>query len=114
MPETRALRILFVLRAPWDPRLGAPQVLQELTREMRHRGHVVDKYSYEEAFPNASRLAHLTQSFAKRAGRHIASVARSYDVIDAQEGTVPFSKQSLGFEGALVARSSGLAEFYRG
>jgi glycosyltransferase involved in cell wall biosynthesis len=103
----------MVHRAPWDPRLGSSQVLHELAHELRQRGHHVDKYSYEEAFPTGSRLAHLLSSFGKRACRHIEQVADRYDVIDAQQGTVPVSKESLGFGGAIVARSTGLAEFYR-
>jgi glycosyltransferase involved in cell wall biosynthesis len=111
--ETRALRILMVLRAPWDPRLGAPQVQRELANELRDRGHHVDKFSYEEAFPNATMLTHLTRSFAARAAHYIRSATTRYDVVDAQQGTVPFSKQDLGLDGAILARSIGLAQFYR-
>jgi glycosyltransferase involved in cell wall biosynthesis len=103
----------MVLRAPWDPRLGAPQVARELTEELRDRGHHVDKFTYEEAFPGATRLTHLTRSFAARAAHYIRSNSAAYDVIDAQQGTVPHSKQRLGFDGAIFARSTGLAQFYR-
>jgi glycosyltransferase involved in cell wall biosynthesis len=103
----------MVLRAPWDPRLGAPQVQRELAHELRERGHHVDKFSYEEAFPSATRLAHLAGNFAARAGHYIKNAPTRYDVVDAQQGTVPVSKQSLGFDGAIFARSTGLAQFYR-
>jgi glycosyltransferase involved in cell wall biosynthesis len=102
----------MVLRAPWDPRLGAPQVQREIAGELRERGHDVDKFSYEEAFPNATRLTHLTRSFTAQAAHYIRNTATRYDVVDAQQGTVPFSKQSLGFDGAILARSTGLAQFY--
>jgi glycosyltransferase involved in cell wall biosynthesis len=109
----RALRILMVIRAPWDPRLGAPQVQRELANELRDRGHHVDKFSYEEAFPSATKLTYLTRSFAARAAHYIRNAPVEYDIVDAQQGTVPFSKQSLGFDGAILVRSTGLAQFYR-
>jgi glycosyltransferase involved in cell wall biosynthesis len=111
LAETQ-LRILMVVRAPWDPRLGASQVQRELAQELRARGHHVDKFSYEEAFPNATRLTYLTQSFAKRAARYLMTASPQYDVVDAQQGTLPYSRRSLGVRG-VVARSSGLADFYR-
>jgi glycosyltransferase involved in cell wall biosynthesis len=42
----------------------------------------------------------------------VAAISFRYDVIDAREGDLPFSKPELGFDGLLVARSTGLSHGY--
>ncbi len=101
---------------PWDRNLGAPRVQLELAEELSRRGHHVDKFDVGDAFPGRprSRLRELIgPSFAARAARFVREVGSGYDVIDAQQGNLPYTKDTLGFRGLLVARSCGLYRFYR-
>jgi len=100
---------------PWDRNLGGPRVQVELAEEFRAAGHAVDKFSYEDAFPSGrSVLAECLDpaAFARAARSFVRQSAAKYDVIDAQHGSLPYSKQALGFSGLLVARSVGLYAFY--
>jgi glycosyltransferase involved in cell wall biosynthesis len=110
------LRVLMVLHLPWDRNLGASRVQLELAQEFQVRGHLVEKFSYTDAFthwPRSQLHAVLRQPFASCAKQHVMSMANRPDVIDAQQGDVPYRKTDLGFGGLLVARSSGLYELYR-
>jgi glycosyltransferase involved in cell wall biosynthesis len=111
----KPLRLLMVLHMPWDRNLGAPRVQLELADELRSRGHMVDKFDWHDAFPREpSRVGRVVgASFAPRARRFVRSVAARYDIIDAQQGDLPYPKEQLGFDGLLVARSCGLYRFYR-
>ena len=53
--ETRdnPLRILVMVNLPWDSRLGAVRVYMELAEQWRASGHLVEKYSLSDAFPDA-------------------------------------------------------------
>ncbi len=109
------LRVLMVLHLPWGRNLGAPRVQLELAEAFRSRGHVVEKFSYTDAFedwPRTQLHAVLRQTFAARAREYVARVADQFDVIEAQQGDLPYAKEDLGFEGLLVVRSSGLYELY--
>jgi glycosyltransferase involved in cell wall biosynthesis len=115
-PE-KPLRILAVVYLPWDRRLGAARVWIELTDEWEAQGHTVERFCLTDAFPRPSKwraMVALRQiSFANRAAAYIRKNADRYDVIDALIGTVPFSKDRLGFRGLLVARSVGLYKLYQ-
>lgn len=109
------LRILMVIDAPWDRTLGASRIQIELAEQFEGLGHVVDHFAYEDAYPHgqrAPRLAGFTQGFPRHAARHIRAHAGDYDVIDARHGSLVAAKQSLGFSGLLVLRSSGLLAIY--
>ncbi|NEO43480.1 MAG: glycosyltransferase family 4 protein [Moorea sp. SIO4A3] len=111
----RPLKILMVLHMPWTRNLGGSRVQLELAEEFRAMGHVVEKFDYHDAFPNASssRLAQLTRPhFSVKARAFVKANAHRFDIIDAHQGNLPFSKQELGFQGLLVARSVGLYAFY--
>ncbi len=135
MPAERAAgearqpaRILMVIHTPWTRNLGGPRVQLELADELRELGHVVEKFSYEDAFPPAppraarrgrpSRLATLAgylrsnRSFAARAAGFVRANARRFDIVDANQTDLPFAKARLGFGGLLVARSVGLIPAY--
>jgi glycosyltransferase involved in cell wall biosynthesis len=106
----------MVLGMPWDRRLGAPRVQIELAEQFSMAGHRVDKLSLEDVFAAEprSRLEALTRAdFGRAARARLEAIAPAYDIIDAQHGDVPFSKQELGFDGLLVARSCGLYGLYR-
>jgi glycosyltransferase involved in cell wall biosynthesis len=105
----------MVLHMPWDRNLGAPRVQLELAEEFRRQGHEVDKFDWHDAFPRTpTRLGQIAgRGFPMRAARFVRSVSSHYDIIDAQQGTLPFPKGRLRFEGLLVARSCGLYRFYR-
>ena len=112
---SEGLRLLMVVNAPWDRRLGAPRVQIELAEEFRALGHRVDKFSWEDAFPRPARMprvAGLTRSFARRARAFIRERGRGYDVIDARAGAMPVLEAELDFDGLLVTRSTGLLAIY--
>lgn len=112
----KSLRILAIVNLAWDPRLGAPRVWMELAEQWRAAGHTVEKFSLSDAFPNvrASRVTFALRQllFIRKAAAYIRKNAHRFDVIDALIGTVPDSKEALGFTGLLVARSVGLYLLY--
>lgn len=109
------MRVLMVMNAPWDRRLGGPRVQIEVAEEFRALGHRVDKFSWEDAFPRrprSARLAGMTRSFARQARAFVRATGGAYDVIDARAGSFGCSKAALGFGGLLVTRSTGLLPIY--
>ena len=50
--------------------------------------------------------------FTYRARRFVRQHGNRYDVIQAEQGNLPFSKRNLRYDGLLVARSNGLVHFY--
>ena len=110
------LRILMILHMPWNRNLGGSRVQLELAEEFRKLGHEVEKFDLYDAFPEAkssSRLGELFRpSFSVRAKAFVQANAHRFDVIDAHQGNLPYSKKELGFKGLLVARSVGLYAFY--
>jgi glycosyltransferase involved in cell wall biosynthesis len=120
------MKILMIIHTRWSRDLGAPRVQLELAEELRALGHAVEKFSYEDAFPEAAgpgrppksfggRLeAYLAsnRSFAARAAAHVRENAHRFDVIEAHQTDLPLSKRRLGFGGLLVARSVGLIPAY--
>ncbi|MDB9518288.1 glycosyltransferase family 4 protein [Roseofilum reptotaenium CS-1145] len=110
----QSLRILMVLHVPWDRNLGGSRVQLELADEFCKMGHQVEKFDVNDAFPDAqsSRISELIRpSFSTKAKEFIQANGKSFDVIDAHQGNVPFSKAELNFQGLLVARSVGLYAF---
>src|SRR4051812_23399501 len=111
----KPLRILTIVNLPWDPRLGAARVFIELSEQWKASGHHVETFCLTDAFPsptNSRSLSALRELlFPARAAKYVRQNASRFDVIDALIGTLSISKQKLGFEGLLVARSIGL---YRG
>lgn len=104
----------MVLHAPWSRNLGGGRVQLELAEEFQLMGHTVEKFDICDAFPQikSSRLAQFTRpSFATKAKAFVQANAHRFDIIDAHQGNLPFSKQELGFRGLLVARSVGLHDF---
>lgn len=104
----------MVLHMPWNRNLGGPRVQLELADEFQAMGHQVEKFDYLDAFPDAksSPLALLTRpSFAVKAKAFVQANAHRFDIIDAHQGNLPYSKQELGVNGLLVARSVGLYDF---
>jgi glycosyltransferase involved in cell wall biosynthesis len=108
----KPLRILGIVNLPWDPRLGAARVWVELFKQLEKAGHKIDKFCLSDAFPKPTRSSALSAwrqaVFPFRAARYVRRNAEKYDVIDCLIGTLPFSKQLLGFNGLLVGRSIGL------
>jgi glycosyltransferase involved in cell wall biosynthesis len=112
----RPLKILMVLHMPWDRNLGGSRVQLELADEFRAMGHEVEKFDYCDAFPqrDCSLLEKLTRpSFSVKAKAFVSANAHRFDIIDAHQGNLPFTKQELGIKGLLVARSVGLYQFYQ-
>ncbi|MHC5821220.1 MAG: glycosyltransferase family 4 protein [Nostoc sp.] len=105
----------MLLHMPWERNLGGSRVQLELAEEFRELGHEVEKFDYYDAFPKhtSSRLRELfCPSFSVKAKDFVQANAHRFDIIDAHQGNLPFSKQELGFKGLLVARSVGLYAFY--
>lgn len=108
------MRILTVIHTPWSTNLGAPRVQIELLDEFTKLGHTVEKFSYEDAFPHRqSQLEQLTCNFSLQAKAFVQKNAHRFDIIDASQTDLPFSKEELGFKGLLVARSAGLIPMYK-
>ncbi|MBD2578959.1 glycosyltransferase [Oscillatoria sp. FACHB-1406] len=113
--ENQPLKILMVLHMPWDRNLGGSRVQLELAEEFQAMGHHVEKFDINDAFPHAkpSLIASLTRpSFSVKAKAFVCANAHRFDIIDAHQGNLPFSKKELGFQGLLIARSVGLHAFY--
>jgi glycosyltransferase involved in cell wall biosynthesis len=112
----RPLRILMIVNLPWDERLGAVRIWIELADELRSRGHTVEKFSLSDAFPGAagSGVKFVIQQllFTRRAAAFVRENASRFDVVDAQIGTLPYSRRELGLRGIIVARSVGLYRLY--
>jgi glycosyltransferase involved in cell wall biosynthesis len=121
---TGPLRFLMIIHTPWSRNLGASRVPMELAEEFRDLGDEVEKFSYEDAFPEATRRrrrgavnAIMTdicsnRSFAARAEAFIRKHRARFDIIDANQTDLTLSKASLGFDGLLVSRSVGLLQEY--
>lgn len=104
----------MVCHMPWRRHLGGPRVQIELAEELRAKGHTVEKFSLEDARRESrppSLLGNSLPWFAMQVHRRILRDP-AYDVIDAHQGTIMRSKESLGFNGHLVVRSVGLHDFY--
>lgn len=120
MPDTRddqspaKLRILMMLDMPWTADLGAPKVSFELAEWLRSRGHTVNKFDINDAFPNRSRLSAFFElaRFPGRARAFVRKEGHGYDIIQTEPGTLPFTKADLRFSGRIVVRSNGLPHFY--
>lgn len=113
----RPLKILMMIHVPWNRNQGAPRVQLELADEFQSLGHHVDKFDFNDAFPSHqySRSSRFTQfirpSFAAKAKAFVQSNSHRFDVIDAHQGNLPYSKEQLRFNGLLVSRSVGLHAF---
>jgi glycosyltransferase involved in cell wall biosynthesis len=108
----KPLRILAIVNLPWDRRLGAARVWRELSDQWEKAGHKIGKYCLDDAFPKptTSRTLYAWRQaiFPYRAANFVRRNANKFDIIDCLIGTLPFSKQSLRFDGLLVGRSIGL------
>ncbi len=115
-PTPAPLRILVIVNLPWDERLGACRVWMELAEQWRAMGHTVEKFSLSDAFPGvrATRVTFALKqlAFIRKAAAFVRNNRDRFDVIDALIGTLPFSKEELGFRGVIVARSVGLYRLY--
>ena len=115
-PSFKPLRILIVLNLEWNPRLGAVRVYMELAEQWRAAGHFVEHFSFSDAYAKAratrAGFAIRQLLFAYRAAAFVRKNAARFDVIDALIGSLPMSKEKLGFAGLLVARSVGLYRLY--
>lgn len=87
----------------------------DLAQAMRARGHTVDVLAYEDVFPTPPRgkLGALLRSYTHAVAPILRRRARHYDVVDGIEGTIVETKQELGLDGLLVARTIALNDFYR-
>ena len=112
----RPLRILAIVNLPWDTRLGASRVWIELSKEWTRAGHTVEKFCLTDAYPETSssgaRSALRQALFPRKAAAYVRENVDRFDVIDCLIGVLPFSKDSLGFSGLVVARSVGLFRLY--
>ncbi|MFB2936473.1 glycosyltransferase family 4 protein [Aerosakkonemataceae cyanobacterium BLCC-F154] len=105
----------MILHAPWERNLGASRVQLELAEEFQAMGHEVEKFDFFDAFPpnKTPLIENLTRpKFSEKAKAFVQGNADRFDIIDAHQGDLPFSKQELGITGLLVARSVGLYAFY--
>lgn len=115
------LKILLTINTPWQRSLGAPQAMIELGEAFSRMGHQVEKFSLEDAFPEApprGTFARLLRVFARRPSfsTRLADFLRSngqeFDVVDANQTDIVVPKSALGYSQLLVCRSVGLIERY--
>jgi glycosyltransferase involved in cell wall biosynthesis len=108
------LRILMVLHMPWTRNLGAPRVQYEIAEEFREMGHIVEKFDLNDAFPKRNKVSSFFEQglFVRKAAEFIRQHGHKYDIIDAHQANLPFSKSYLNFQGLLAARSCGLGHFF--
>jgi len=112
---TERLRILFTMPVPFVRELGVSRGPFDLASELRVRGHHVESFDWVDACggPVYSRMQRLRpRRFSRRARAYVRAHGHLFDVIDANQGDLPFSKRELRFEGLLVARSAGLFSVY--
>jgi len=110
----------MVLPMPWEPKLGGPKPQMMIAEELRRLGHTVEKFDCHDAFPEYKTWPPLLlkifgpflPDFSQRAKAFIKANGHHFDVIDVQHDSLPFSKQQLGFNGLVVARSIGLYAFH--
>jgi len=104
----------MVLEFPWTRILGAARVSVEVADEFVAMGHSVEKFDLFDAFPRRNKLSIYfeTSRFPRRAIDYVRANAHRFDIIQAELGNLPVSKEQLGFKGLLVARSNGLQHFY--
>lgn len=109
------MRILMVLPMPWDRQLGGARIHVELAEEMHALGHTVEQFTIVDAFgsgPAGRRLRSRLLLFPRRLAAHVRCHPGRWDVLDALEGDVPYSKQHLRHQGLLVCRSLGARASY--
>ncbi len=113
---TQTLKILMLLHMPWNRNLGGARVQLELADEFQAMGHEVEKFDCDDALSitNSSILGKFTRpKFSAKAKAFVRANAHKFDIIDAHQGNLPFSKEELGIKGLLIARSVGLYAFYQ-
>ncbi len=108
------MKILMIVNMAWKRELGAARTSIELAEELQRLGHTVDKFDLHDALPPLNKLLapfkpHL---FSFQALRHVRKHGHRYDVIQAEEGTLPGSKKKLKFSGVLVSRTNGARHLY--
>ena len=110
------MRILLVSDVPLVHELGGGRVQLETAEELRRLGHQVTLMDPTMAPNHRSRYSRLARlrvdAFPRQVARYIREHADRFDVIDALQHCVPFSKSRLGFNGLLLARSTGLTPHY--
>ncbi len=114
MADSQSLKVLMILHTPWTRNLGTSRVSVEVAEEFERIGLAVDKFDLNDALPRRSYLNTIfaMSYFARRARQHVRKHGHKYDVIQAEQGSLPYSKQDLNFQGLLVARSNGLVHFH--
>lgn len=112
----RKLKILLVLQTPWGTSLGMSKVHYELKRAYEDMGHQVDYLDASKIYPKGDKLIYHLLGFKNHQERildFLKDNAHKYDVIDANQRCIPYSKESFGFKGRLIFRSHGLFPLYR-
>jgi len=127
--HAQPLRILVMLHVPLNRNFGGSRVQLELAEVWRNGGHEVEFFDLHRALGASAKpvqdagtdrwgllkalLAPFWQpSFASKAREFIRAEGDRFDVIDAHQGNLPFSKADLNYRGLLVVRSVGLYPLY--
>lgn len=110
-----ALRILIMTHIPLRRELGGTRVQLELAEIWAQQGHQIEFFDRDRALPHTSLTlwSTLTQpQFSRLAREFVRKQGDKFDLIDAHQGNLPFTKADLRFSGLLVARSVGLHAWY--
>jgi glycosyltransferase involved in cell wall biosynthesis len=114
--SSSSLRILSLVNLDWNRHLGAARVYMELHERWQAAGHLVEHFSFSEAFPEKHRssreYAVRRLTFPRKAAAFVRANGGRFDVIDALAGSLSASKRKLRFQGLMVARSVGYPRVY--
>jgi glycosyltransferase involved in cell wall biosynthesis len=96
--------------------LGAGRLQLETAEELSRRGHAVTTFDRDDAFgtrPVRRRDRLRPLEFARHVRRFVRANPDRFDVVEALQGNIPYTKEELGFRGLTVVRSTGLEPLYR-
>ena len=109
------MNVLIVTNYRRGKSAGGPQVNHMIARHLEAAGHMVDFYSFEDAFSQRNKFVQYmgTALFPFKAIRAIRQMETQYDLIQADQGTLPASKKYLKTNAVVVYHSHGLQHFQK-
>ncbi|PQJ35072.1 hypothetical protein BSZ35_11120 [Salinibacter sp. 10B] len=107
--------VLVVSHMPWTKSAGGPQGNVMLAEHLREMGHRVDKYTFEDAFPEKNVFVRYFGGalFPWKAVQHVRHSETSYDLIQADQGNLPASKRYMRTDATVVYNSHGLYHHHK-
>jgi glycosyltransferase involved in cell wall biosynthesis len=109
------MNVLIVTNYRRGKSAGGPQVNHMIARHLEAVGHQVDFYSFEDAFSRRNKFVQYmgTALFPFKAIRAVRRMETQYDLIQADQGTLPASKAYLKTNAVVVYHSHGFHYFQK-